>query len=511
MLTVSWARAAPAANKKSSNTTAGMPSVKRDIGANLHFLVKVANKCRACFDSSIGRGLRSHFMGEKDCNSTELIRDPDASIRRDLDSLALLVVDGPDAGHLCRLGSETICVGSDPEAQLVLVDGTVSRRHILARQTEAGAWIQDQDSTNGTFFGGSRVKELVLGPGATIRVGQTLLKVVPHQECLRPQPSTENNFHGVLGSSLRMREIFATLKDVATTDLTIMIEGETGTGKEVLAEAIHTESRRSAAPFVVVDCTTIAANLAESELFGHRKGAFTGATSDRNGSFEQARGGTIFIDEVGDMPAELQPKLLRAIERREFKPLGSDKTSQVDVRVIAATNRNLEEEIARGAFREDLFYRLAVITVRLPQLRERGQDLALLAGHFLSSASGGDVAPVIPAESMLRFADYAWPGNVRQLRNVVERAFALHRAEPFDMEVFIAELARGIGESNARLSGGHEPFKQAKSRVVDSFEQAYLSDLIQRHGGNVSRAAREARLDRHHLRDLLTKHGIEVK
>jgi len=465
----------------------------------------------ARFDSSIGCGLRSHVMGVKDCNSTELIRDPDVTIRRDPSSLALVVVDGPDAGRLCRLGPEPVCVGSDPEAGLVLTDTTVSRRHILARQTESGAWIQDQDSTNGTFFGGSRVKEMVLGPGANIRVGQTLLKVVPHQECLRPQPASGNSFHEVLGSCLRMREIFATLTEVAPTDLTILLEGETGTGKEALAEAIHKESRRSAAPFVVVDCTTIAANLAESELFGHRKGAFTGASADRRGSFEQARGGTIFIDEIGDMPAELQPKLLRAIERGEFKPLGADKPSRVDVRVVAATNRNLEEEVARAAFREDLFYRLAVITVRLPPLRERGQDLALLAGHFLSEAGGGDLAPVIPDESMLRFADYSWPGNVRQLRNVVERAFALHRAEPFDMEVFLSELARGIGESNARLSVGREPFKQAKSRVVDSFEQAYLSDLIQRHEGNVSKAAREARLDRHHLRDLLVKHGLEVK
>ncbi|MFC1654712.1 sigma 54-interacting transcriptional regulator [Myxococcota bacterium] len=453
-------------------------------------------------------------MSADESNSTRLIQDADLSVMRDLSKLRLQVIDGPDAGRACDLGPGEITVGTDPACDLVLADDTVSRRHFQARKAEDGVSIRDLDSSNGTYFMDSKVKEIVVGPGATLRAGQTLLKVVPREKNLRPEPVAESDFHGVLGQSVRMREIFATLTDVAGTDLTLLIEGETGTGKEALAEAVHSASPRADRPFVVVDCTTIPRDLAESELFGHKKGAFTGAVADRRGSFEQAHGGTVFIDEVADLPAGLQPKLLRALERHQFRPVGGDRTVDVNVRVIAATNKSLKAEVERGGFREDLYYRMAVVAVQIPPLRERAEDLPLLMEHFLAQSSGGKHRAQITSAALLRFVEYPWPGNVRELRNVTERAVALHKSPEFDLEAFLEEIAKGLGETSARRDASASaalPFKEAKSRVVDAFERAYLTDLIQQAGGNVSSAAREARLDRHHLKDLLKKHGIKAK
>ena len=453
-------------------------------------------------------------MSADESNSTRLIQDADLSVMRDLSKLRLQVIDGPDAGRACDLGPGEITVGTDPACDLVLADDTVSRRHFQARKADDGVCVRDLDSSNGTYFMDSKVKEIVVGPGATLRAGQTLLKVVPSEKNLCPEPVAESDFHGVLGRSVRMREIFATLTDVAGTDLTLLIEGETGTGKEALAEAVHSASPRSDRPFVVMDCTTIPRDLAESELFGHKKGAFTGAVADRKGTFEQAHGGTVFIDEVADLPAELQPKLLRALERHQFRPVGGDRTVDVNVRVIAATNKNLKAEVERGGFREDLYYRMAVVAVQVPPLRERAEDLPLLMEHFLAQSSGGKHSARITSAALLRFVEYPWPGNVRELRNVTERAVALHKSPEFDLEAFLEEIAKGLGETSARRDASASaalPFKEAKSRVVDALERAYLTDLIQQAGGNVSSAAREARLDRHHLKDLLKKHGIKTK
>jgi transcriptional regulator with GAF, ATPase, and Fis domain len=451
-------------------------------------------------------------MSADESRSTRLIKDADLSVMRDLSRLRLRVTGGPDTGRACDLGSEEITVGTDPACDLMLIDDTISRRHFRAHKEKDGVHIRDLDSKNGTYFMDSKVKEIVVRPGATLRAGKTLFKVVPREKNLRPEPVAETDFHGVLGKSVRMRKIFATLADVAGTDLTLLIEGETGTGKEILAEAVHQASSRNDQPFVVIDCTTIPRDLAESELFGHKQGAFTGAVADRKGTFEQAHGGTVFIDEVADLPAELQPKLLRALERRQFRPLGGDRTVDVDIRVIAATNKNLKAEVERGSFREDLYYRMAVVTVHVPPLRERSEDLPLLMKHFLAQSAKGGLRAQIPAAALLRFVEYPWPGNVRELRNVTERAAALHKSKDLDLESFLEEIAKGLGETSAhRDASAALPFKEAKSKVVDAFERAYLTDLIEQAGGNVSKAARTARLDRHHLKDLLKKHGIETK
>ncbi|HOX45541.1 MAG TPA: sigma 54-interacting transcriptional regulator [Myxococcota bacterium] len=452
-------------------------------------------------------------MSQDDSRTTSLLAGPSEDVRRDLGALRLLVVEGPDAGRACAVGPEPIQIGTDPACELVLVDGTVSRRHLLAKLAPGGVWLQDPGSTNGTFYEGSRVRELVLAPGALVRLGQTALKIVPEERGLRPAPLEASSFHGVLGQSRRMREIFATAAEVAGSEVTVLLEGETGTGKEALAEAIHRASPRRDAPFVVLDCTAIPRDLAESELFGHRKGAFTGAQADRAGCFEQARGGTLLLDEVGELAAELQPKLLRALERKQIRPVGADRPVEVDVRLIAATHRELRREVAEGRFREDLFYRLAVVSLRLPPLRERSEDLPQLLAHFLVRAAGereGWRAEALPAGALTALQAYPWPGNIRELRNAVDRAAALLGAasgRPFEPRAFVAELERAIGEGTARQGGA--AFKDAKGRVVDAFERAYLLDLLARHRGNLSAAAREARLDRHHLKDLLKKHGLE--
>ncbi|MBN2493998.1 MAG: sigma 54-interacting transcriptional regulator [Deltaproteobacteria bacterium] len=440
-------------------------------------------------------------------DSTEVLGEQSTTVRHSGSRCSLLVMDGPEAGERCSLAGGEIRIGTADDCDLVLSDPAVSRHHLLVRQEAFGVWVQDLGSTNGTFFGDARVKELVVAPGGILSLGKTSLKVVPESEPLRPVPSEATEFHGVLGRSRAMREIFASLEQVAPTELTVLLEGETGTGKEAVAEAIHLAGPRREGPFVVVDCTTIPRELVESELFGHRKGAFTGALGDRDGYFVQADGGTVMLDEVGELPPALQPKLLRVLERREVRPVGAARAVPVDVRIIAATNRNLREEVEAGRFREDLFYRLATYSLVLPPLRERSDDIALLVEHFVHRFSRERFDVQLPAAALGPLLAYPWPGNVRELRNAVERAVALHRAERFEQDAFLLELSRALGES-AGAADGAKTFKQAKADVVDAFERAYLADLLRRSEGNLSRASREAGIHRHHLRELLKKHGL---
>ena len=298
--------------------------------------------------------------------------------------LRIAVISGPDRGAELLLVRGTYLVGKAPGCALVLRDPAVSRQHLELAVVEGGLRVRDLGSRNGSLFGGARFSEITVGSGAVIQLGRTELRVLPEGVRDALPPSTRDHFGGLLGRSLAMRELFAVLERVAPSDVAVLIEGETGTGKELCAEAIHAASRRAGKPFIVCDLAGVARSLVESELFGHVRGAFTGADRDREGAFVQADAGTIFIDEIGELDLELQPRLLRALERRQVKPVGGSAYRTVDVRVVAATNRDLQSEVRAGRFREDLYHRLAVVRVRLPSLRERKEDIPLLAQHFLS-------------------------------------------------------------------------------------------------------------------------------
>jgi DNA-binding NtrC family response regulator len=310
-----------------------------------------------------------------------------------------------------------------------------------------------------------------------------------------------------------MREVYAVLEVAARSDASVLLEGETGTGKEVVARALHSESKRAKGPFVVIDCGAIPAELAESELFGHMRGSFTGATDTRPGAFERAHGGTLLLDELGELPIDLQPKLLRALESREIRKIGGNEVKKVDVRVVAATNRDLQELIDAGEFRSDLFYRLAVIMVQLPSLRERLEDLPVLVQRMLRDMGLADPGP-ITGPNLEHLQQHGWPGNVRELRNVLERAVAGVGHEEGRFTSLSVHVG-GMRASSMRPSGVPTvdlalPFQVGKERHNDAFELAYLTQLLGDTKGNVAEASRRAQLSRRHLYDLLKKHGLKA-
>jgi two-component system, NtrC family, response regulator GlrR len=319
--------------------------------------------------------------------------------------------------------------------------------------------------------------------------------------------SEPTRFGNLVGRSAPMRSLFELLRRASVSDATVLIEGETGTGKEATAEAIHREGTRRNGPFVVIDCGAIPANLLESELFGHERGAFTGAVASRQGAFEAAGGGTIFLDEIGELSLDLQPKILRALERRQVKPVGTTQYAHFDARVIAATNRSLRAEVQAQRFRSDLYYRLAVVQVKLPALRDRGSDLPLLVDHVLRSL-GASALPIAAAlsspEFFGRIRDYRWPGNVRQLRNYIERCVALDDATLSPQ----LDTMPPANESPFGAIDISQPLKSARERCVGNFERRYLEALLLRHNNNVSAAARAAEVDRIHFYRLLWKHGL---
>jgi two-component system, NtrC family, response regulator len=424
--------------------------------------------------------------------------------------LRLVVLTGPDQGKQLDLERGTYLVGKAPGCSLVLTDPIVSRQHLELQVGESGVRVRDLDSTNGSFFGGARFTEVTVGAGAVIAIGSTELKLSASDLTNALLPSTAERFGALLGSSLRMREVFSILERVAQSDVALLIEGETGTGKELCAEAIHAASPRARGPFVICDLAGVSRSLIESELFGHVRGAFTGADRDREGAFQLAHGGTIFIDEIGELELEMQPRLLRALEQRRVKPVGAAQYRDVDVRVIAATNRDLREEVKAGRFRDDLYHRLAVVKVTLPPLRERKEDVARLVDAFLA---GRDVT--VPAETSALLADYDWPGNVRELKNVIERGLSLMGAGrvlgPSLLGVEPPAPPAGAPAAGA-VPGwsaiGGEGFRDAKERLIAAWERDYVTQLLKRAGGNVSRAAREGGIDRVYLHRLMKKHGI---
>jgi DNA-binding NtrC family response regulator len=422
--------------------------------------------------------------------------------------LWLCVESGSRAGHRQALGSRPLKLGAGGDCDLVLDDPTVSRQHAELLPALQGVLVKDLGSRNGTRVGGALVREALVTPGREFLVGETRLRIVDGGAPVLP-PSARERFGGLVGASTTMREVFAVLELAAPTDATVLIQGPSGSGKEVAARALHDHSRRSAGPFVVFDCSSVSRELLQSALFGHKKGAFTGALSDRSGAFVEASGGTLFLDELGELPLDSQTHLLRALETAQVTPVGGDRPLKVDVRVVAATHRELFEMVEQKTFRLDLFHRLAVVHLRLPPLRDRLEDLPVLIRHFYEGR-GVEPGPVDgPNLNLLR--SHPFDGNVRELRNILERSWVLSAggAPRFaDLALWLGP-AQAAAPSSAGLSvDAGLPFKDAKEKLLADFEARYLPDLMARHGGNLSAAARHAGLSRRHLRALLVKHGL---
>lgn len=419
-------------------------------------------------------------------------------------ALTLLVVEGPKAGQRFPVGEAPIVLGKDPSADLCLPDAAVSRRHCILEPTGEGLRIRDLGSTNGTFVDGLRVTEAFLRAGARIQVGNVVLLFQPIYPAAEIGPSESTRFGELVGQSLAMRQIFGLFERIAPTDATVLLTGETGTGKGAAARALHAQSKRKNGPFVVFDCGAVSPTLIEGELFGADKGAYTGATTARAGACEEADGGTLFLDEIDDLPLDLQPKLLRVLEEREVRRLGSQRPRKLDLRVIAASKADLEARTREGTFREDLYFRLAVVRVDLPPLRERSEDLPLLAEHFLGEVGAWEK---LSASLREQLAAHTWPGNLRELRNVLDRLryLGLENAEGVALGA-----PRAMQRSASPLSDEDflRPFKEAKESLLEAFEREYLERLLERAGGTISVAARQANLNRKYFYDLLKKHGL---
>jgi DNA-binding NtrC family response regulator len=418
--------------------------------------------------------------------------------------LRLRVIEGLDRGLVADDERGELSCGTALGNDLVLRDPTVSRHHFVITATPRGVQLRDLDSTNGVLVGGCRIDSGWLEAGTLLKVGITTVRFEHGDDAVEEPLSADDRFGRAIGRSVAMRRTFETLPRIAASNATVLIEGETGTGKTLLAEAIHQASPRAAGPFVVVDCGAIPPSLIESELFGHERGAFTGAAQARVGSIEAAAGGTIFFDEIGELPLDLQPRLLRAIEDHTIKRIGGNARVEVDVRVIAATNQDLRTAVNRGAFRGDLYYRLHVVSLTLPPLRERREDIPLLVETFYEQIAGHGGAPAELVDALTR---HDWPGNVRELRAAVERAVLL--GDPALWRT-LADEAHGDAPAPATPEPFDDAlsFRAAKERALVRWERAYLAELLARHGGNLSRAARAARMDRTHLRELGRRYRI---
>jgi DNA-binding NtrC family response regulator len=409
---------------------------------------------------------------------------------------------GPDKGLDVELDAEPVRIGTSSGCEVSLTDPTVSGVHAELTRTPQGILIRDLGSTNGTYVDDHRIQGIWTDSTTELRVGQTELRLTPLRTESPIELAADDRFGDLVGASVPMRATFAKLKKIAQSDSTALITGETGTGKELAALAIRDFSPRRTGPFVVVDCGALPPNLIESELFGHERGAFTGADRTRPGAFERANGGTIFLDEIGELPLALQPALLGILERRESRRVGGQHPVAVDVRVITATNRDLAQEVARGAFRADLYYRLAVVEVRLPPLRERVEDIPLLIEHLLAQLPGEK--PTISPETVAQLKAYSWPGNVRELKNVIERAALL--AEPPRPRAGVSQSPGGAPP----MIDVEQPFKELKNQIISAFERTYVQQLIKATGGNVAAAARKAQIDRMYLYKLLDRYQIEA-
>ncbi len=420
----------------------------------------------------------------------------------------LKVTKGVDSGRTVVLPREGVVVGAGADAGFKIEDASVSRKHVQLVPVPGGVHVADMGSTNGTVFEGVRISQKVVPLGSILTLGKAKIELVRLVDSQVLPLSRRRKFGELIGSSQIMRRAYALLERAAEVDITVLLEGETGTGKELAAKALHRNSVRGPRNFHIVDCGAVSPTLIEAELFGHVRGSFTGADRDRAGAFELAHQGTLFFDEIGELPLPLQPKLLRAIETREVRRIGGSVRIPVDVRFVAATNRNLFEEVKKGRFREDLYYRLNVFKIVLPPLREHRDDIPTLVKHFLGIVGGSPLSDDI----LERMMQMDWPGNVRELRNAVDRAMVLARGEKRDD---VATSSRESDDETTDLSTAPvdttRPFKEVKAEIVARFELSYLVQVLERTGGNISAAARESGIDRKHMERLIRKHDIDIK
>jgi DNA-binding NtrC family response regulator len=420
--------------------------------------------------------------------------------------------------HWHDIGAEPVIIGRNAACQVVLSDTKVSSVHAEFIATEHGVRVRDLGSRNGTFVGGVRVGEVFLVAATKLRLGETEAEFQPARP-ERVSISVDTSFGPLVGSSSGMRAIFDKLSKVGPTDLTVLITGETGTGKELIAAALHHASNRAKKPFVVVDCGSIPPTLAEATLFGHERGAFTGAVDRRLSPFQEAEGGTIFLDELGELPLEVQPKLLRALAERRIKSVGGSGYKDVDVRVLAATRRDLVRAVNSGQFRSDLYFRVAQIKIELMPLRSRLEDLPVLVRRMLKDLGDEGAYERVSTMTLERLMRYDWPGNVRELRNAVVVAHALAtEGEEIDVAGHLgalteAPVAPPMGSGG--LVGGAamkgRQFQDAKREVLARFEKEYFQALADDAKSNVSEMARRAGMERAHVRAYLRRHGIGSK
>jgi transcriptional regulator with PAS, ATPase and Fis domain len=420
----------------------------------------------------------------------------------------IVVVDGPDAGMRVRCAGGTIVVGSGAACDLRLRDPLVSRRHVDIGADPHGIRVTDRASRNGTFFCGARISEILVAEDAELTVGGTRLAIKLTKDAVKLPFSVRTSFGAAVAHSEAMRHVFRLLEVAARKDVTVLLEGESGTGKEVLASAIHQESHRKDGPLVVIDCGAIPASLVESELFGHERGAFTGAIAAHEGAFERAHGGTIFLDEIGELPLDAQPKLLRVLEARTVRRVGGKTPIPFDVRVVAATNRRLREAVRCKEFRQDLFYRLAVVHVVVPRLRDRRDDIPLLAERFLRQATRDEAAKV-PDSVVRLLQSYDWPGNVRELRNVIDRFATFEKTDAsslFDVHGSHPGSANGLDVESLALL----PYAEAKRKLLDAYHRSVIPRVIEQHQGSVPKAAEALAMSRTNLYRVLQEMDSHV-
>jgi transcriptional regulator with GAF, ATPase, and Fis domain len=433
--------------------------------------------------------------------SGNVTRPAGHSRRRAIRRFRITVIAGPSRGLAWVEPKERCAVGSHPSNDLVVDDPTVSRFHCELAIAGSRVRVRDLGSRNGTIADPIAIVDGSITGGTTLVIGHSQIRVEIDDAEAEVAASDDDRFGELVGVSAAMRELFSQLQKVAATDATVLVEGETGTGKEGVAASIHDASARAKGPFVVIDCGAIPANLLESELFGHEAGAFTGATDRRIGAFEAASGGTLFLDEIGELPPELQPKLLRALEAREIRRVGARTTIKCDLRIVAATNRDLRTEVNRGTFRADLYFRLAVVRLELPPLRERVADIPVLVAHLLRTigAKPNVIHDLTDPAFIAELVAAPWPGNVRELRNHLEQCV-----------VFGERRSPGVvaAPHPSTTVDPSIPYEVARRQAIDAFERAYVTALLERSGDNVARAARDAGVNRAYLHRLLRRHGV---